>query len=234
VAVLLAFLSPTIADRLALLHPSCEDPRGLRLIQERELALAGPSMGDFTPGSAYDGSTGSLWVPPVRKGRTSRDPGDFDYLVRRSTLELRFRDGDAHDVRLICVVNGLANSSWNYENWGRVRTVAVRTSVNGHPAISNLRSLGREGFADLQPLAVPAEDASRLRIQLLDYHHGQYVELPRGVCDEDEPPPEDSGGCIRPPQARAGLAEVQVFEWPSGRPMWLAVLIGLPRIKSGL
>jgi hypothetical protein len=233
-AVLVIYLTPGFEDQLAQRYPKCSDPRGLTLVGAAELTawVQGPTgtrieapddrdqseeaAEDYGPGSTIDGYTGSWWVPPIVRDRRKAITVD----PSASTLVLGFGDGKRHDVRLVCAVNGLANSAWNYRNMGRVRTVEATTDAGDERRVSVLQTLDDGSFQNGQRIDIERGKTRKIRIRVVDTYNGQSIEVfdtdrcnPTAIRkSEGSLKPRTGGeGCIADAQKLAGIAEVQVF-----------------------
>jgi hypothetical protein len=129
-AVLVVFgviATPLVAQRLE--SPSCSDPRDLVPAVPKTAEGSSKPDDDFPtkgrvtygPENLYDGSTSTAWV--------EGSPG----LGRGTAVTLRF-DRDV-DVRLVCVVDGYAESWDLYKRNSRVRLLNVETAQGTRSAL---------------------------------------------------------------------------------------------------
>lgn len=130
-----------------------------------------------------------------------------------------------HDVKLVCVVNGLANAYNNYENWGRVRTVKTWGNELQSKQTAVLQSLGADNFPNAQFAGRHLGRTSRVVIELVDAYAGLTEESDDpNVCVKNgwQPSPaltpqdnaqlEFEQGCLISAVPWAGLSEVYLYE----------------------
>lgn len=221
VVLLGSLLLDDLVEKLKVEPPSCENPRGLRVLPSAKLKVSGDwygqELGDdlFAPDRLKDGKLGSLWVPrPDRPGDNLSRP--FEVAGGGGTLTISFVGEVRRNVRLVCVVNGLASEPTRYKNWGRVREVALHSAGPDEKRTSVLTSLGDDVFQNAQEVAVAPGPTDRLRLSVLSSYPGQTVFSNDGdLCEKDT---ESSGGwevayhpgCLHGPTRRSGLAVVRV------------------------
>jgi hypothetical protein len=228
--LLIGIMAPKIAGYVALANPTCDDPRGLVEIPTRTISATGPhkyspadgqraTVGLYAPVRAFDHYTGSIWVPPMlgpdeRPPGISSNPNVAVFAPNRSTLTLNL--GAPHDVRLICVVNGLANGYPNYIHWARVRTVKAWSDDINDADTSTLRSLDSGSFENYQGIKTPSGTTSVIHIQLVDVYQGQQItSVDPDLCHTRRfihGIMNDPRGCNLDPAPLAGLSEVIVYE----------------------
>jgi hypothetical protein len=227
--------------------PSCTNPLDLQQLDARDLVSEGhwyyendpflrakdPSdakdFQDLRPSRAVDGNTNTLWVPPPGEGTKA---GLFVPKPGEATLTLNFKG--AHDVRLICIVNGYASEAARYRNWGRART--IRTVTDEGAATTVLASQGDCCFQNSQELRLEEGDTEGIALTMVNAYAGQFVFTQDGdFCDretendsgnsvdpDDYRDPDDrwelaiTPGCYLGAQGKAGIAEVMVYTEPPG------------------
>ncbi len=218
---LLAWQSDRIARLTIASNPTCEVPTGLSPVPAKDIKSAtGPQLAPlYNPGKAIDGFGGSIWIPPIKTDGVHPIP---EFVQGQDTLTLTL--DEPHDVQLVCVVNGLANSFTNYANWARVRTVAVSGDNKGSVQTSVLSSLGTDSFPNSQLAARALGTTRTVSIRLVNAFAGQTQEsFDPDVCFKDgsKGVPKLSGmswqprfeqGCIVDPSPNAGLADVFLYE----------------------
>lgn len=152
-AIVVLLASTLFADRIAdaalSANPTCASPEGLKPIPRSEFdEPTGTSEPDdeaatYAAREAIDGFGGTIWVPRLAESKAAHPIPTF-VSGEQSQLALPLKS--PHDVRLVCVVNGLANAYINYENWGRVRTVKVWAGEQRNSQTLVLQSLGQDNF----------------------------------------------------------------------------------------
>jgi hypothetical protein len=221
IPLLVAIFAPNITAYAALVHPTCDDPRGLSRIPADTISAQGPSLDNTkTAARALDRSMSTMWAPPVL--RTSEFPpgvssrGGVVLFREKPVLTLNF-DG-THDVQLVCTVNGLASGYGDYVNWARVQSVEAWTDKGrGDSRVSVLRSLDQGQFQNYQDVQVPEGMTNSVTLLLRDTYPGQQTTTvdPDKCGTRDEVGPgkqNDPIGCNLNPTAIAGLAEIVVYE----------------------
>lgn len=210
--------SDTLDTYLTRLHPTCDAPGDLTQVPAEEISAQGGGTG---ADAVIDGYFGSIWLP-----KTERDPATphiptfaSDASNRSLTLVL----ATTEDIRLVCVNNGLGNSESNYQNWGRVRSVAVASGAQTEPArttvllslpVAEMQRM-QEAARDLGPIdniTIRAESAyGGMTIETFDPDHcGQDSDRLR-LEDGETAQSRFVTGCIRAPVPRAGLSEVVLY-----------------------
>jgi hypothetical protein len=66
--IILAFMAPMISENIAYVNPTCDEPRGLRVIPSTDIKVDGPTYEDededeYPPENVLDGDPGSMWAP---------------------------------------------------------------------------------------------------------------------------------------------------------------------------
>lgn len=222
--LLLGFSAPVISAWVTLAHPTCDDPRGLKEIEVTDIKVQGKSLANSRWANVMDHHTGTIWTPS-RLPPDERAPGvskktDIPILrPENSKIEFEFDlNKPPRDVRLVCVVNGLANSYHNYVNWGRVRTVEGWTNANGNDVrTSILQSRDSGSFQSYQRVGIPPGDTNKVSLRLVDAYVGQQItSVDPDVCgtrnEVGEGTQNDPVGCNLNPTPKAGLAEVALYE----------------------
>lgn len=218
---LLAWQSDRVAQLTIESNPTCEVPTGLSPLPTTAIRSASGQQSAPLYGAtkAIDGFGGSIWVPPFETDGKHPVP---QFIRGEDTLTLTL--DKPHDIRLVCVVNGLANSFINYANWARVRTVTVRGDGADSAQTSVLSSLGTDSFPNSQLAGKALGSTRTVSIQLVNAFAGQTEEsFDPDVCFTDgsaavkRPPgmtrqPRFAQGCIVDPSPKAGLADVFLYE----------------------
>ena len=218
-----------ISDVAGNANPSCASPRGLKPIDKASLSVEAGSVHAPTRSASYgaaaaiDGYGGSIWVPLLDPDKQNHPLPTFNLQNDHNVLTLSL--SSAHDVKLVCVVNGLANTYTNYSNWGRVRTIEV-SRPDDVIATTVLQSLGPDAFPNSQLAARNLGSTKTVRLRLLDAYAGLTVEsydpdvcLADAATDVREGSPVAAGvqpryerGCLINPTPMAGLADVYLYE----------------------
>ena len=119
-----------IAERLAQIRPTCDQPAGLVQIPVDQIAAEAP-VSDATgaaaaaPENALDGYAGSMWRPP-----STHPEGTHVAVFAPKTARLQLTVPDGSEVELVCANNGLASSAFAYKNFGKARTVETWSGDN--------------------------------------------------------------------------------------------------------
>jgi hypothetical protein len=182
----------------------------------------GPSI-SYAPKSALDGRGGSIWIPKLVHTPENTRRGIIEFSqAPEDMLQIHF--SSEQEVKLVCVVNGLANSYQNYENWGRVRTVKVWSDDASGIQTSVLQTLGSDTFPNAQFAARDLALSKDLSMQLVDAYSGltiesfdpdvclvkgQLVDAPNSVKPTVQPRFEQ--GCLVPPDSRAGISSIYLY-----------------------
>lgn len=157
------------------LNPSCAHPKGLRAVPSSSLAASGSTKDDEKfnrPSKAVDGYAGSVWLPPTKPPaeETSHVLPVFD--ASTNTLSIKFLDG-AHEVRLVCVNNGLGGEEKRFQNFGKVKSLKVWADNETSKAITAaLTSLPFERSGDLQDAGTDLGTAKIINLQVIDAYAG--------------------------------------------------------------
>jgi len=207
-------------------NPTCDAPAGLKPLPAQEIISVkaaheeSPAGTDYSAQAAFDGWGGSLWVPQVEKGDERRRLPRFLHGADNA-MEITLKPGN--DIRLVCVVNGLANNFTNYQNWARVRTISIGTERIGAAQTSVLRSLGPDSFPNGQFAARDLGETTKLFVRPIDAYVGLTVETfdpdqclenatgeyatdrERGVQKRYE------SGCMKSATATAGISEIYLY-----------------------
>jgi hypothetical protein len=212
VLFVLAWQANMVAERTLRANPTCSTPAGLEPVRVASVSASSvfPADGDaYDAANAIDSSGESLWIPQVLTADEQQaDEGDqqppvFDPSGDDNELTLDLGDRE-RKVRLVCVVNGSALWFTSYQNWGRVRTVAVWGD--------------HEDDADVEVLQVAARNLGRtnvVHIALVDAYAVQRVEtFNPAVAWAEGVRPRYTPGCILDPKRKAGLAEVYIYAEP--------------------
>lgn len=157
-------LAPRIAERLQ--KPTCDNPRGLTALEA--VTAHGDSLPpdtfpnkgyvNYSPSNLVDGNSSTAWVEGL--------PG----LGVGASVRLEF--GRVYDVRLVCVVNGYAESWDLYSKNSRVRQLEVQTEQGVR--ISLLRDTGsRDRPAEYQALNIAAGPTRHLEMTLRSAYAAQ-------------------------------------------------------------
>jgi hypothetical protein len=232
-AIVVVLASTLFADHIAnaalAANPTCASPERLKPIprsdfdEPRGTAQGGGSPANYDARQAIDGYGGTIWVPRLAESKAKHPlpsfvPGEQSQLV----LPLR----SSHDVRLVCVVNGLANAYVNYENWGRVRTLKVWADARSSQTFV-LQSLGQDNFPNAQLAGKNLGRTTAVILEVVDAYAGLTEEsFDPDVCLKNfrDNPGTTPGraresvqfafeqGCLVPDTPMAGLAEVYLYE----------------------
>ena len=126
------------------LQPTCTNPTGLRPIPRADLNVTGIGTKNYPALAAIDGFGGSEWSPPMVTDTNAPDHHGINKFVpvfssspEQSTLTLTL--STPHDIKAVCITNGLGNGDERYENWGKVRTLHISpmpTTANKAPRCS--------------------------------------------------------------------------------------------------
>ncbi len=178
-AVLVTLASGGIADAVAYGKPDCANLIGVRpttnVQADGRHEPTGPNRTDrmtWQPAKAVDGDPNTIWIPPLDAARSSVH-GMPTFAADGRTLTLTF-DG-ARDVRLVCVVNGLASTPFTYRNWGRVRTVTAWAD-DGATQTTLLRTMDDAAEQVPQQVRIERGTARRIQIRVDDAYPGQRME----------------------------------------------------------
>lgn len=216
------FLGGTIEEFLTQRIPTCQTPRDLHPVPKHLVSATDggtQSAPNFLPAKAVDGFGGSIWLPRMRINHDQ--PMLPTFAKKEEGRSLQVLLPEPLDVRLICVNNGLANSEWNYANWGKVRT--IRTSWDDSETISTLQSLPVERMGDEQEVARGIGVVDKFTIELIDAHAGIKIhtynktecggspEWRKGANGMTRIQSAHTEGCIIEPTRRAGLSEISIY-----------------------
>jgi hypothetical protein len=224
-AVLIAPFAPLFDHALSRWHyvePTCEDPRGLQVLDVANLRAKGQvtvevSSGEVTSpeGSSsksqsamhsFDGRPGSGWVPDTLSPRSDEDAAgsakDFE-----DEITLNFTN--PQPIALVCVVNGNASDWISHMRADRVRTVVVSLD-DGKQEVTHrasLRTLPEHEIQNPQDLELPAPadfwaakpTYDRVSLTLTDRYLGSQVYDP------------NTGEDVDVPTQKVMIAEVQVW-----------------------
>jgi hypothetical protein len=210
--------------------PTCQEPGSLAPLSGDDLKADGVSDAeDQQPSDAVDGYAGSWWVPELGNPRANvedkntwhvaqlqRDPG-----TRTLVLSL----GGKRDVRLVCVINGLAESRTRYLMHGSVSSVTVWGDDSSGSVQTSLERLPTEQMQTFQDAGRDIGRTRSLHIRVDAVASGETVlsndpndcfPVARGFAmgqleDGETPQRVYAEGCIRAPAPYAGLAEVVVY-----------------------
>lgn len=237
-AIVILLASTFFADRIAgaalLVNPTCDSPRGLKPIPKDQIltpggtALAGvPGATSYAPAEALDGYGGTLWIPELAPS-TSKHPVPEFAAGEKSRLTIPLKS--SHDVRLVCVVNGLANTYNNYENWGRVRTLRTWSDDDANQQTVVLQSLGADNFPNAQFAGRDLGNTTHVVIELVDAYAGLTEEshdpdvcVKKGwnpspaITPQNNAQLEFDQGCLISAVPWAGLSEVYLYEAEDAR-----------------
>jgi hypothetical protein len=219
--IILALMAPIISENIAYLNPTCDDPRGLRVIPSTDIKVAGPTFKDedadpYQPKDVLDGNPGSMWAPESDPAKGGTTLAVFSSDAAKRTLTLTFSAGAERDVALVCVVNGLASEPWRYRNYGRVKNIKAWPDESSTRELSTLRTLADGEMQNLQQIRIDAGRMRSLHLEPIDTYAGEITQsFDPDNCntrDQYEDQQRDPNGCIVDPTPNAGLAEVTVFE----------------------
>lgn len=208
-----------LADQLS---PTCSDPAGLRALDAHDIRkTSGQAYGKrnrslYGGHQVFDGNPGSIWIPPY----TAKDHRAIFNYPKSDTLTISL--AKKQNVALVCVNNGLANTSNNYMNWGRTKDIMVwgDGSPGGHHTLSTNSS---DDFVAMQVAAQNIGETDAVHIRLMTAYVGQTIEsFDPDIClSKAESRRGDKGrykvelrdprGCIVAPTPKAGLSEVMLF-----------------------
>jgi hypothetical protein len=232
-AVVLLLASTVFSNRIAEValtaNPTCDNPRGLKPIPRGELLpptgtdLPGvPGATSYKPMEATDGFGGTIWIPKLAPSDAKHPVPEF---VPGEQSQLTIPLTSVHDIKLVCVVNGLANAYNNYENWGRVRTVKTWGDELQNKQTAVLQSLGADNFPNAQFAGRDLGPTSRVVIELVDAYAGLTEEshdpdvcVKKGWKPSPSLTPQDNAqlefeqGCLISAVPWAGLSEVYLYE----------------------
>ncbi len=226
-----------IHDWVVSQDPTCQEPGSLTPLSGDDLkadASSGaedPSFGR-QPSDAVDGYAGSWWVPDLgdphantedkhtwHVAQLKRDPG-----TRTLVLDL----GSKRDVRLVCVVNGLAESRTRYLMHGSVSSVTVWGDDSSRSVQRSLERLPAEQMQTFQDAAGDVGSTTSVHIRVDAVASGETVlsndpddcladasgTQMNPLKDGETPQQVYADGCLRAPAPYAGLAEVVVYVRP--------------------
>ena len=196
VGVTLVVLGPWLTERYALFPPTCQDTQSLKLVKSERIDVASSPVERQEWGKTrmLDESTNTYWVPL-----------QDDVSRGKAWIEFRFRR--PFDLKLICVVNGVANSDIGYVRANRVRTAYVKTDpAEGEKGtLSPLTSLGTSEFQNGQSLTFEPGNTKEVRITVDSIYSGQVVYEPIDDTSEME---------MREPTDNTALAEIEFYYDP--------------------
>lgn len=204
-ALLIAPFAPLFDQVLSRWHyvePTCEDPRGLKMLDLREEGVgtvevsSGVKQDEESQSAmhAFDARPGSGWVPDTLSPRGDNNSldafdGPEDWMAVKFT--------NPQPVALVCVINGNASDWISYMRADRVRTVDVsltggeqerthRTSLRTLPEheIQNRQNLELPAAAGVWP-TTPSYDGLKLTVS--DRYTGISVDDPETAADIDYP-----------------------------------------------
>lgn len=238
VSIVTAILAPSIARRVSLLNPTCEDPGLLERVSVSEDQLQGDSYPDvadkYAVSGVVDGIPGSVWMPPAVENESTKSRGDVIVDGQDdSSLTITFANDEQRDVQMLCVVNGIANEPSIYRSHLKARNINIHTDNGTQEA--TLGALNDGTFQNFQTVPVKHGRTVSVRLEIVDFQVGQFVETknPR-LCNEqvvrDRATVDwlvDQSGCIMDPQPVGGIAEVEVYSWEhTWWSRWKALLTG--------
>lgn len=222
VTALLAFVfREPISAYVAEQNPTCDAPTGLVQVQSTDLSVVGQGdTVDHQPENAVDGYLGSLWVPPRRPESLQAHQALFFEDEAQNTIHVTLPEPT--EIALICVNNGVANNREAYENWGRVRTVAVWRDRSTDADVTTLASLPPDAMQTAQQVAEDLGTTDHFTMQVKDAYAGSTIQGfdPDWCGGESErvsrPGGEtvqlrDERGCLLAPSPRAGISELTIF-----------------------
>ncbi|WP_255869133.1 hypothetical protein [Arthrobacter jinronghuae] len=218
--ILVAPFAPLFDQMLSRWHyaePTCEDPRGLKMLDLRAEgeATVEVSSGEVWSGDsrsamhAFDGRPGSGWVPETLSARDD-DAAAVSAEAPKDEIVLNFTS--PQPIALVCVVNGNASDWVSYMRADRVRTVDISFG-DGEQEVSHrtsLRTLPEHEIQNRQDLELPAPAAfwaikpsyDRVSLRLSDRYLGSQVADSNTGQDADAP------------TRQVMLAEVEVWVHP--------------------
>jgi hypothetical protein len=221
-------------DWLVSQDPSCAEPGDLTPLSDRDLTAdesmgaADPSFGK-QPSDAVDGYAGSWWVPALADPHADPDDKHTWHVAQlqedASTRTLVLDLDDEQDVRLVCVVNGLAESRTRYLMHGSVSAVTVWGEQRSGAKKQSLERLPAELMQTLQDAGTAIGKTSTIHLEVDAVASGETVlsndpddcytaalgTQMNPLSDGETPQRVDQDGCIRAPVPQAGLAEVVVY-----------------------
>ncbi|TDK25848.1 hypothetical protein E2F48_11540 [Arthrobacter crusticola] len=213
IAIALAPFTPFFDQALSRWHyvePTCEDPRGLELLDVATMEAEGTATVEASSElneesrrkmNAFDGRPGSGWVPETESSRADSAETPTDWI------ELTFTS--PQPIALLCVVNGNASDWVSYMRADRVRTVEVSLG-DGEPHRISLRTLPEYEMQNRQDLGVrpPATlwrenpPYNRVSLTLVDRYLGSQVDDP------------NTGDTVDAPTKEVMLAELELWVEP--------------------
>lgn len=214
-AIALAPFAPVFDQALSRWHyvePTCDDPRGLDLLDLATMEAEGTATVEVSSVSegksrgkmnAFDGRPGSGWVPVTKSSRSDEDAA-ASAEIPPDWIEVIFTT--SQPIALLCVVNGNASDWVSYLRADRIRTAQVSLD-DGEPHHISLRTLPEHEIQNRQDLGVHARATSwwtkpsfdRVKLTLLDRYLGSQVDDP------------NTGDTVDPPTKEVMLAELEVW-----------------------
>lgn len=216
VAVGVGVFASKISDVTLKANPDCSTPRGLKPVGKEGVDATGDFLKPngtatdyYGPRKVLDNYGGSIWLPPQTADEQNRVPL---FTTGKNVLTLTLKP--PRDVRLLCVVNGLANSYHSYQNWGRVRTLTVWGKEQADSQTAVLASLGADSFPNAQVAARQLGLTDQVNIRLDDAYTGLIIQTgnPNECRDNATVLALLNEGCILKPNPLAGLSEVYLYE----------------------
>ncbi len=179
----LVVASPWIVENTASFKPpSCDDTQQLRRLdltdmlskEEAQLEAADAEPTEKEPNGRaiwraeglFDGKANTFWTPAN--------------TVKKPQVSITFRDRE-YDIRLVCVVNGAATTSWAYLRADRVRTFrSTRVDAAGarHSRTAPVKTMDEFGIQNRQILQFNAGKSRRVEFMVIDRYEGRKVQDP--------------------------------------------------------